>query len=510
MITQSFGRDSSPANMIVSGINKCPSFTLKHKSFGFENGFYANGAVVDNTQLAAKGFNLFAENAPRENILLVATSNMIEGHFGTNESAYNRGLSIGQSSAYVVCDFENEYGNYDNPTNLDRVGHFLKGVKDAGALAGEFLYAVWNGINVWSSEAKSQLTHPAIRGIGDKTVPSLGIKLGDLYSFHKVIGYGTNYTTGRQNFDPRTSIYNYIYKFKVDHQLIKSGLVNKNCVSIGFLWGGCDGFGAGKPTVRHRVYLQAPLDGFVKIDSYDEESLNTMKGFGHWGSALGKGVYYWDSRIKSSDKINDVIDIMYSGYPHRSYHGTGNLPGGRPNPVRHYSFIDGLSQDSVYEAAYEISQVEDLLIDSVMADADFDFKRGAGSFQPVIQPVDGTGIVDAYEKELPFVVKFSKGSQGWLPSMVTSLNSSNSTFSPMKTKRTQRQVKRIAVLSLVTALIAALWVWISRKKPNPTLTGAAKVPEPTVASTSPNTQVYEYNKPPKTEFNDAEFSDEFK
>lgn len=404
-----YGRSSNPDKMIVSGVTKAPDFSLKVKHFGFENGFYAGGATLTTAQLKAKGQNLFADEASRDMTLTVVTANMIDGYFSSNESAYQRGKSIGQSAAYVVCDFENQYGDYDNATNVDRLGHFLTGVKDAGALAGEFLYEVWNNFNVWDAGAKTQLTNPEIHGIGNKVVPSLGVRLSELYSFYKIIGYGVNYTTGRKGHDPRVSIYNYVYQLRVHAQLRKKGLVSKDCISIGFLWGGCDSFNAGKPPVKHRIYLDAPYNGHVSIEAHNEESLSVMKGFGLWGFVEGDGAYYWTSRIKSSDTKNDVIDILHSGYPLCSYTGNGVLPNSRPNPIRSYPFLDGLSQDVVYEAAHEISQVEEMLSGGEMTDADFAYKRGVGSFTEVVKPDDGTGVVDDYAQERPLVNKIVKG-----------------------------------------------------------------------------------------------------
>lgn len=405
-----FKRTSSPANMALSALTQAPNFQLKTKKFGFENGFFVGGSRMTVGDLKAKGQNLFAEGATKNEEMLVVTSNMMQSYFGTNESAYARGKALGTSSKYIVCDFENEYGDYGDPTNVDRLGHFLKGVKEAGALAGEFLYRVWNDVNVWDEEAKSQLNNPQVKGIGDKTVPSMGVKLSTLYSFNKLIGYGVNYRNGRKDYDPRSSIYNYVYKLRVHEQMKKKGLVSPDCETIGFLWGGCDGFGAGKPSIKHRIYLTGNLSGYMNIENYDEESLSVMKGFGTWAFSEGNGIYYWDSRIPRSDNKNDVVDILYSGFTGGAqYVGSGSLPGSRPSPVRSYPFLDGLSREVVYEAAHEISKVEDTL-DGEFSDADYAFKVGTeASFTDVVKPVDGTGIVDDYTLERPIVTKYVKG-----------------------------------------------------------------------------------------------------
>lgn len=412
MIIQGFGRTSSPKNMSVSALKVANSFSIKTKIFGFETGSYLAGSFASVTQLRSKGHNIFPDgNAPSSEKFLTVTANIVDGHFGSNTSAYNLGLGLAAESKFLICDFENEYGNYANLTNLERVAHFIKGAKDGGARVGEFLHRVFNDVAVWDNAAKTQITNPVMSGLGTNNVAAMNRTMGSLYGFNIVLGYGVNYVTGRRDFDPRATIYDYVYKLRVHKAMIKNGIVPADCISVGFLWGGCDGFNSGKPMVKHRVYLDAPYGGYLNIDNYDEESQKTIKGYALWAFVEAEGAIYWGPKIASSDTKNDVIDILYSSYPHCSSHGTSGLPGSRPNPIRMYPYLDGLSQDATYESAYEFAQIEDMLDGGQKSDPDFSFRRGNGFFEAVVKPADGTGIVDDYSLERPIVAKIVKGNK---------------------------------------------------------------------------------------------------
>lgn len=410
MIIPGFGLSSSPEDMSVSGIKKA-AFTLKKKSLGFESGFMLNGKGLTEAELSAKGQNLFAESSNASKKLLTVTGDVVLNHFDTNQSAYNRGKDLAADNKLMVCDFENRFGDYNDVETLERVGNFLKGAKDGGARVGEFLYPIWNDVNVWNESARTQLLQPVVSGIGSKIVPSLGTTLGQLYGFNKAIAYGVNYVTGRQGFDPRSSVYNFVYKQRVHAQQRKAGLMPNDCISIGYLWGGCDSFQTGKPAIRHRVYLEAPSSGYVSIVAHNEESLKVTKGCAMWSFVEGDGAWYWNPRIKVSEKKNDIIDILYSSYAHCDYVGTDSLPISRPDPIRSYPFLDGLSQDVTYEAASEIARIEDILDGGEKTDAEYSYKPQGGEYIRVTKPADGTGIVEDYELERPLAVKIVKGKQ---------------------------------------------------------------------------------------------------
>jgi hypothetical protein len=408
MIIPGFGLSSGPEDMSVSGIKKA-DFTLNKKYFGFENGFTQNGSILSESQLAAKGQNLFAESSDASKKLLTVTGDVMLNRFDTNQSAYNIGRELAAGNKLMVCDFENRFGDYGDPETLERVGNFLKGAKDGGARVGEFLYAVWNDVNVWNQSARTQLLQPVVSGIGTKIVPSLGMTLGQLYGFNRAINYGVNYVTGRQGFDPRSSVYNFVYKQRVHAAQRKAGLMTADCISIGYLWGGCDSFQTGKPPIRHRIYLEAPYSGYVSIFAHNEESLKITKGAAMWSFIEGEGAWYWNPRIRVSETKNDVVDILYSGYPHCDYIGDSHLPASRPDPIRSYPYLDGLSQDVTYEAASEIVRIEDILDGGEKTDADFSYKIPGGEYINVTKPADGTGIVEDYERERPLAVKIVKG-----------------------------------------------------------------------------------------------------
>ena len=397
----SFWRTSSPENMAVSAMKKMPDVALKSKLFGFECGFYENGSLMTDSQLQKKGHNLFRKGG-KTTSLLTCTGDIVENHFGSNESAYNLGKSLGQAHQYIVLDLENQWGNYDDPTTLDRVGHLLKGMKEEGALVGDFLYAVFSRNMVWDNDAKAQLQNPSINGVGTKIVPSLGVPLSSLYGLHKMIGYGNAYWTGKANHDPRYAIYNYIYQLRVNRKLRTQGKIPANTPSIGYLWGGCDSFNTGKPLINHRIYVDG---GYVNIQHSNEEAASIMKGYAIWGMVEGDGVYYWTS-TSMSDNRNDVIDILYSGFPHCSSTGNIALPPSRPEPVRIYPYQDGLSADAIHEGVYEVSFIQDSLEQGQFEDANYAFKReGDTNFQSVMRNNDDTAIVEDYLQARPVVLK---------------------------------------------------------------------------------------------------------
>lgn len=417
MIIRPFNRTSSPANMAVSALGQSPDFTFTTKKFGFESGFYKDGATVTKAQLAAKGNTLFktgTAGATTAEKFLTVTESYVGSAFDSNQGAYNLGSGLAQSHKYMFLDFEGIWGNLNDYTTRQRVGYFLQGAKDNGALVGEFLYDVWNSTFVFSANAKAQITSPVINGIASHNVEQMNnTPMAQLYGLTKAIGYGSNYVNSRQNMDPRIAVYNYVYKMRVHQAQKTAGLVPANSYPIGFLWGGCDSFNAGKPPFRQRIYLEAPYNGYIWIDNHSEESLKIMKGFAMWAFIESIGAWYWNPQILSSDTKNDVIDILYSGFMvnGRGYVGSSNLPGSRPEPARTYPYLDGLSSEVVWQAAHEISQIESILVGGTKSEPNYAFKRGnAGSFTNVTVAQDGTGIVDAYAVELPIVCKIVNGS----------------------------------------------------------------------------------------------------
>lgn len=418
MIVKGYNKTSSPGNMSVSALSQAPNFTTA-KIFGFECGFYHQGEVKTAGQLAAKGNTIFTRNASITNSSKFATvmnSDSQSFDFSTNEGAYSAGYGFANVAKTIVLDFENEYGDYNNSTNVDRIGNFIKGARDNGAKVGEFLYGmqIWNDKHVWAgSQARAQYTNPAISGIGTKTVNSLSTTLGSLYNLHTKIGYGTIAVTGRQNHDPRAAIYDFIHEFRVFKKQKAVNLLPHVDMSLAYLWGGSDTFGAGIPNFWHRIALEAPYNGDISILNRAEESLKIMRGYAIWAMLESNGLWYWDSMIPSSDTKNDVIDILYSGFPNgeMNYSGSSSLPGGRPSPVRTYPYLDGLSKDEIWNASYEMSLIESVLLGGTKTEPNYSFKRGdSGSFTAVTIPGNGTGIVDAYEQELPIVAKIVNGS----------------------------------------------------------------------------------------------------
>lgn len=417
MNIQGFRRTSSPENMAVSAFSQCPDFTFSRKKFGFESGFYLEGAKVNKAGMAAKGSTLFktgTEGAGAYETFLTVTESYVGSSFDSNAGAYALGEALAVDHKYMFLDFEGIWGDLDDFTTRQRVGHMLKGAKDGGAFVGEFLYDVWNSHFVFSSGARSQLTAPVVNGVSAHNVEEMdNTPMAQLYGLTKAIGYGSNYVNTRQNMDPRIAIYNYVYKMRVHEAQKQAGLVPADSHPFGYLWGGCDSFNAGKPPFRQRIYLDAPYSGYIWINNHSEESLKIMKGFAIWAFVESIGAWYWNPQILSSDNKNDVIDILYSGFmlDQRGYVGSASLPGYRPDPPRSYPFLDGLSTDVVFQAAHEISQIESVLNGGTKTEPDYSFKRGnSGSFQSVSVATDGTGIVDACEDQLPILVKIVNGS----------------------------------------------------------------------------------------------------
>lgn len=405
--------------MSVSALSEAPNFTLS-KKFGNESGFWRNNAVVNKGQLAAKGNTLFKTGtdgvSPSEKFLTV-TESYVGNSFDSNQSAYNLGAELAKGHKYMFLDFEGVWGNLDDYTTRQRVGFMLKGAQDNGALVGEFLYDVWNSTFVFDGNAKTQIKTPTINGSSNRVVEELGnMPMSQLYGLTKAIGYGSNYVNTRRNMDPRIAIYNYIYKMRVHQSQKRAGLVPANSNPMGYLWGGCDSFNSGKPPIRHRIYLESPYNGYIWINHHNEESLKIMKGFGIWAFIETIGLWYWNPQIYSSDKKNDIIDILYSGFmlDQRGYVGSSSLPGSRPEPARSYPFQDGLSNDVVWQAAHEFSQVESEMVGAAKGEPDYSFKRGASNtYIDIVVNQDGTGIVDAYESELPIVAKVVGTNKVW-------------------------------------------------------------------------------------------------
>lgn len=413
MIIRGFNRTSSPANMAVSALDG-PGFTLTNTKFGYECGFYKSGASLTQSQLATKGCTLFPGHIGTTQASKLNTiDNSETPDFSSNTSAYNAGVNFASISKYIVLDMENQYGDYNNSTNLDRIGNFIKGATDSGALVGEFLYDIWNDKHVWSSNAKSQYTSPTISGIGTKNVPSLGVTLGSLYNLHLVTGYGTISVQGNQRHDPRAAIYDYIHLFRVNKKQKAVGLINHvNTASLGYLWGPSDPYGAGIPNFRHRVYMDAPYGGYTWILNRSEEDLRIMKGYAIWAAIEGHGAWYWDAQVLTSDNRNDVVDIIYSGFPSNECGtvGASNLPGSRPSPARTYPYLDGLSKDYIWEGMSEFATVETNIQNGTKSDPTFQYKRNNATNYTTVTPVtNGSYIVDAYEQGWPIVCKIVDG-----------------------------------------------------------------------------------------------------
>lgn len=418
MIIRPYNSTTTPSNMAISAFDQCPNFSISTRKFGHESGFWKNNAQVTKAQLSAKGNNLFktgtAGATPNEKFLTV-TESYVEGQFNNNQDAYNCGFGLASNHKYMFLDFEGIWGNLADYTTRQRTGHFLKGAQDNGALVGEFLYDVWNSSFVYSPNARNQLINPTNTGISNKVVEELNnTPMGLLYGLTKAIGYGSNYVNTFGNLDPRTAIYNFVYKMRVHAAQKAAGIVPANSNPIGFLWGGCDSFNTGKPPFRQRIYLEEPLNGHIWINNHGEESLKIMKGFTMWALFESLGVWYWNPQILSSDKRNDVIDILYSGFNinERGYDGSSQLPSSRPEPPRTYPFLDGLSNEAVWQMAYEFSQIEYFLDGGIKYDANFSFKRdNATNYTAIVKPTDRTSICDANDNRTPIVNKIVKGSE---------------------------------------------------------------------------------------------------
>lgn len=409
MIVRPFISTSSPNNMAVSAITQAPNFSVPSKKIGFENPFWAQGSEKNAAYMTAKGNTIFARGisgaSPSQKFATVYNSDSQGFDFSTNQGAYNAGFGFATNYKTIVLDFENQYGDYNNTTNVERIGNFIKGARDNGAKVGEFLYGmrIWNDKSVWSSGARGQLTSPVLSGIGTKSVPSLNTTLGQLYNLHTKIGYGTIAVTGRQEHDPRAAIYNYIYEFLVFRKLKENGLLNHVDTSLGYLWGVSDTFGAGIPNFWHTIPLDSPYNGSIRILNRSEESLKVTKGYGIWACFFGDGFWYWNGQGVISDTKNDVADILQSGFPPGEMEYTGSSSLVMPNPRRIYPFMDGFSMEVCFEAAHEVQQVETVLQSGTKSLISYSFARNNGSFQDVTVGV--TGIVDMYEQSLPILAK---------------------------------------------------------------------------------------------------------
>ena len=412
-----FNRSGSPERMGVSAIDICPDFTLNNYLFGFESGFYRNNAKMTKAQMIAKGVNLqnYQAGGTRDETLLTVGANMT-GNFGTNAGAYQTGQDLGGQFKYLICDFENQYGGYDNGTSaVDRVGNFIKGATDAGALVGEYLWDmfVWNEKSVFQANARTQISAPVVSGIGLINVPSLNRNLASLYNLFLVNGYGSGNTAELNKLDPRTKVYNAIYQFRVYKSLKAAGLIPHVQKAFLYMWAPVDPLFSGIPAIKHRIYLDAPYanGNYVWINGNPESDPNTMKGLAMWSVFEGSGAFYWDTPgILTSNTKNDIVDIALSGHPDWGHVG-GAMPNSRPDPNRMYPYLDGLGKDATWEGMYEASKVQ-YMLDGVKSDPDFAYKNaGSVGFTNVVKPTNGTGIVDDFEQQRPVVGKVVKGSE---------------------------------------------------------------------------------------------------
>ncbi len=414
MIIKGFGRTSSPDSMAVSAITQAPNFTIPSKSVGFECPFWAFGSEKSASYMTNKGNTVFPRDtvgaAPQNKFATVYASDSNGFDFSNNQGAYNAGFNFAYSYKTIVLDFENQYGDYNNPTNVEIIGNFIKGARDNGAKVGEYLYRIWSDIPVWHNQARAQLTNPVLGGISTKQVASLNTTLGALYNLYTAYGYGTMVVTGRQAHDPRAAMYNYIHGFLVHQKMRQTGLISQQTTSIGYLWGASDTFSAGIPNFWHRIPLNSPYDGNIRVLNRSEESLKIMKGYAIWGLVFGDGFWYWNGHGVTSDTKNDVIDILQSGFPggEMAYDGTSTL--NMPNPRRIYPYLDGLSMDSCFEGAHEFSLISSVVQGGTRTDPNYSFARSGGSWQSVTINQNGTSIVDAYDNQLPILSKIVKNS----------------------------------------------------------------------------------------------------
>lgn len=425
MNVNSYISNSTPNNMIADVFNSAPNFTLSTKKLGFEIPFYRTGlGIVSAATRANKGVSLLSssDSSIYERGYTMYDPEAVT-NFTTNTDAYNYGVAIAPSFKYIFGDYEGVYGDANNATTRDRIANFAKGIKDAGSYFGQWVGAMdyFTNIQVWSAGANTFYNTPTMSGIGNQSVASLGGILNDQLTMNIVIGYGLDLSRNNANFDPEAGLYNYIHRFRAIKKMKEAGLIPQVQKQIGYLAGYCDNFGNTVPTFRQRIYLDSPYNtgSYIYQDYLSEESLATMESYALYGMLEGDGVWYWKAPgIAMSDAKNDSVDILYSGFPLTfcGFVGSPSPPtpfgaghGNRPSPNRSYNYIDGLSVEEVFKSAHIFSQVESVVNGGTKIDADYSYKRGAGSWTSVTKPLNGSGIVADYQAGRPIVTKIVNG-----------------------------------------------------------------------------------------------------
>lgn len=424
MRIQSYNSQAGPKNMIPDVFNSAPNFTLgAGKLLGFEVPFYVNGSILNSTARGNKGITLFS-NSDTSSLLRANTmyADESESHFGSDSSAYDYGVNRAAAFKYVFGDYEGLYGNVNDPTTRNRVANFGKGMMDGGSYYGQWVDGMeyFTGIQVWDTNAIAFYNTPAVSGIGNQGV-SIGGKLHDYLNLNIVIGYGVDVSRDYKRLDPEAALYNYIHRFRALNRLKQANLVTHVQKQIGFLAGYCDNFGNNIPTFHQRTFLDSPYNpgSYVWIDYLSEESLAQMESYAIWGILEGDGIWYWKAPgIALSDKRNDSVDILYSGFPLSlcGFSGSPSPPtpfgfesGNRPVPNRYYSVVDGLSVEEQFKGAHKISQITEVLNGGTQTDSPYSYKRPVGSWTTVTKPVNGYGIVEDYSNKRPIVKKVVKG-----------------------------------------------------------------------------------------------------
>lgn len=424
MNISSYISNSSPDNMIADAFNSAPNFTLSTKKLGFEIPFYRQGiGLVNASQRQSKGISLFSNS---DSTIYERGNTMYDPEatsaFTSDEDAYNYGVAKAGGFKYIFGDYEGTYGDANNFTSRSRIANFAKGVKDGGSYFGQWVDAMhyFTSIQVWDSGATSFYNTPSASGIGNQGV-SIGGNLNDYINMNIVIGYGVDLNRSGTAFDPESSLYNYIHRFRAIKRMKEAGLIPHVQKQIGYLAGYCDNFGANIPTFHHRIYLDSPYtpESYIYHDYLSEESLATMESYALYGMLEGDGIWYWKAPgIAVSDHKNDSIDILYSGFPLSlcGFSGSPSPPtpfgaghGNRPTPNRSYNYIDGLSVEEVFKSAHIFSQVESVVNGGTKIDADYSYKRGAGAWVSVSKPLNGSGIVADYQGGRPIVTKIVNG-----------------------------------------------------------------------------------------------------
>lgn len=416
--------NSSPNNMIADVFNSAPNFTLINKKLGFEVPFYRQGmGIVNETTRVNKGVSLFSnsDSSVYERGYTMYDSEAVI-NFSSDIAAYNYGVAQAANFKYIYGDYEGAYGDVNSLVTRNRVANFAKGVMDGGSYFGQWVGAMeyFTNVQVWDGGATSFYTNPSLSGIGNQGV-SAGGNLHDHINMNIVIGYGVDLSRNGANFDPTSSLYNYIHRFRAINKLKAAGLIPQMQKQIGYLAGYCDNFGSNIPTFNHRIYLNTPYNAgsFIYHSYLSEESLATMESYAIYGMLEGDGIWYWKSPgIAMSDNKNDSIDILYSGFSLSlcGFVGSPSPPtpfgeghGNRPNPIRSYNYVDGLSVEEVFKSAHVFSQIQSVVIGGSKIDADYSYKRGNGAWINVSKPSNGSGIVADYQAGRPIVTKIING-----------------------------------------------------------------------------------------------------